>query len=349
MNRKTGVVYAALAAILFGASTPAAKPLLGNASPLLVAGLLYLASGLGLAGVRVVARHAMPVETPLRKSDWPSLTGAIVFGGIIGPALLMTGLAHTSAATASLLLNVEAFATAAIALLIFREHASARTILGMLAIVLGALALAWNGKPSTGTVSGPLAIVGACVAWALDNNLTRNIAASDALQIASIKSLVAGAFNTALALVLAHARLPSGGVLAGVAVIGFIGYGLSLVCYIVALRHLGTARTAAYFSAAPFVGAAIAIAAGSAVLDARFAIAAALMATGVLLHATEHHSHEHVHERVEHEHLHVHDEHHRHEHSPADPPGEPHAHVHRHDVLAHAHAHFPDDHHRHAH
>lgn len=342
-------MYAASAAILFGASTPAAKPLLGTASPLLVAGLLYLGSGFGLAFLRFMRRNNAPVETPLRASDWPSLAVAIIFGGIAGPALLMTGLARTTAATASLLLNIETVATAIIAWVVFREHASRRTVLGMLAIVAGATFLSWTGRPSADTALGPLAIAGACIAWALDNNFTRNVAASDALQIASAKSLVAGAFNTALALVLSHAALPSAVVLAGAAAIGFIGYGVSLVWYIVGLRHLGTARTAAYFSLAPFIGAAVAVAAGSAVIDARFAAAAVLMAGGVFLHVTEHHSHEHAHEAIEHEHLHVHDEHHRHEHSPADPPGEPHAHVHRHEQLLHAHAHFPDDHHRHEH
>lgn len=344
-----GALYAIAAAALFGASTPAAKLLLGDASPLLIAGLLYLGSGLGLVLVRLGRRRTELLEAPLRGSDWLWLGGATLFGGILGPVLLMTGLAQSTAATASLLLNVEAVATALIAWLVFREHASGRTVVGMALVLLGAAMLTWTGKPTLSGLFGPLMIVAACLAWAIDNNLTRNISGSDAVQIASVKSLVAGLVNTGLAFLVMHAAIPDIKVLIGATLIGFLGYGVSLVCYIFALRNLGTARTAAYFSTAPFIGAAIAAAMGSAVLDARFFIASAFMLGGVWLHVSEEHGHEHVHEMIEHEHAHIHDEHHQHEHSPADPPGEPHSHRHKHDALVHAHVHFPDLHHRHTH
>jgi drug/metabolite transporter (DMT)-like permease len=343
-----GAFYAAGAAALFGASTPAAKVLLGSVPPSLLAGLLYLGSGIGLLCLWL-ARRRTAVETPIARRDLWWLAGATLFGGIIGPVLLMFGLARTAAATASLLLNVEGIATALIAWLAFREHASRRTVFGMFLILLGAIMLSWQGHATVVNFIGPLAIAGACIAWAIDNNLTRNIAGSDAVQIAAIKSLVAGAVNTLLAIVFAHANLPSAGTVLAAAAVGFVGYGLSLVLYILGLRELGTARTGAYFSTAPFIGAAMSVAIGSAVVDTRFVFAAVLMFAGVWLHVTERHEHEHMHEAVEHEHSHVHDAHHQHEHSPGDPLGEPHSHRHKHTPLTHAHAHFPDEHHRHAH
>jgi len=261
----------------------------------------------------------------------------------------MNGLMRTSAATTSLLLNVEAVATALIAWIVFREHASRRTIAGMLLIVLGAVILGWNRTPAAGSLIGPLVIIAACVASGIDNNLTRNISSGDAVEIALVKTFVGGAVNTTLAFVVLHSHVPKPTIVAGAAIVGFFGYGLSLVLYIVAMRHLGTARTGAYFSTAPFIGAVIAVAVGSALTDWRFLLSAALMGAGVLLHLTERHAHAHFHERTEHEHAHLHDAHHQHEHTAVDPPGEPHTHRHVHETLAHSHEHFPDTHHRHSH
>ena len=348
MKRHSGAVYGIAAAVLFGASTPAAKPLLGNASPLLLAGLLYLGSGFGLFLIRA-ARRTVANEAPLRGYDWLWLGAATFFGGILGPVVLMTGLARSTAATASLLLNLEAVATALVAWLAFREHASRRTVTGMTLILAGAVVLAWSGKPSLNDIAGPLAIAAACVAWAFDNNLTRRISASDPLQIAMSKSLAAGIVNTALALTIARSALPNATIVAGAALIGFFGYGVSLVCYILALRHVGTARTGAYFATAPFVGAGIAAAMGSVTASPQFFVSTVLMIGGVWLHLTEHHSHEHAHEAIQHEHAHVHDEHHQHAHAADDPAGDPHVHQHRHEPIVHEHAHFPDIHHHHGH
>jgi drug/metabolite transporter (DMT)-like permease len=316
--------------------------------PSLLAGLLYLGSGIGLCLLWII-RGRTAAQTPIGRRDLPWLAAATLFGGIIGPVLLMFGLARSTAATASLLLNVEGIATALIAWLAFREHAARRTVFGMFLILLGAVLLSWQGHPTLVNLIGPLAIVGACIAWAIDNNLTRNIAGSDAVQIAAIKSLVAGSVNTMLAIVVVHAGFLSIGPVLAAAAVGFVGYGLSLVLFILGLRELGTARTSAYFSTAPFIGAAISVGIGSGVVDWRFAIAAVLMLSGVWLHVTERHEHVHTHEEIEHEHIHVHDEHHQHTHSAGDPVGEPHSHRHRHRPLTHAHAHFPDEHHRHAH
>lgn len=333
-------------AALFGASTPLAKLLAGEMPAALLAALLYLGSGLGLSAW-LVARPRALAGAPLARADWPWLAAAIAAGGVVAPLLLVLGLQRTAASTASLLLNLEAVLTAALAWVVFRENVDRRVFAGMLAIVAGAVILSWSEAPRAGAIHGPALVAGACLGWALDNNFTRKVSGADAATIAALKGLIAGTVNLALAMALG-AALPSGAVLAAAGAVGFLGYGVSLALFVVALRHLGTARTGAYFSVAPFFGAALALALGEPA-GAAFWIAAALMAAGVWLHVTEVHEHEHTHEALEHTHPHVHDEHHRHEHHFAWDGREPHVHPHRHEPLAHSHRHYPDLHHRHEH
>ena len=346
MNTR-GVWLALLAAALFGASTPVAKALLTENSPQLLAGLLYLGSGTGLLVVWLIRRGGRH-ETSLSRNDLPWLAGAIAVGGVIGPLLLMYGLLRTPASSASLLLNLEAVFTSVIAWLLFREHVPLRIAAGMLAIVAGGGLLSWQGQVHWGTISGPLTIAAACLCWAIDNNLTQKVSAADPVQIAQLKGLIAGLVNTTFAFSLG-ARLPAMLPLTGALLVGFLGYGLSLVCFVLALRQLGTARTGAYFSLAPFIGAGLSLILYREQPTWPFLSAAALMGLGLWLHLSERHEHWHEHELLEHSHAHVHDEHHRHEHSPEDPPEEPHIHVHRHERLRHAHPHYPDIHHRHPH
>ncbi|MDX2081259.1 MAG: DMT family transporter [Terrimicrobiaceae bacterium] len=346
------IANALLAALLFGASTPVAKIALASANPLLVAGLLYLGSGVGLALSRVVfsafGKNRPRREVSLRRADLPWLAGAILAGGVAAPALLLVGLSSTSASAASLLLNLEAVATAAIAWMVFRENVDRRVGGGFLCILLGGILLSLPHGSGVSLSSGALLIALACLCWGIDNNLTRKIAGSDSLQIAMWKGLIAGSVNFGLAFA-TGAEFPAATVTLTVALIGFLGYGVSLVLFVRALRDLGAARTSACFSTAPFAGATLAFAVGQGRLDWAFCAAGVLMLIGVWLHATERHEHLHVHESQEHEHLHFHDEHHRHDHGPDDPPGEPHAHRHQHARLAHSHAHYPDLHHRHEH
>jgi drug/metabolite transporter (DMT)-like permease len=343
------VISALTAAALFGLSTPLAKIMVGVTDPWLLAGLFYLGSGVGLAALRFgLGRQRRHTETPLARQDGPWLAGAILFGGVVGPILLMVGLARTEATTASLLLTMEGVATALIAWFAFRENFDRRIALGMALIVTGAVVLARQGDLSFGDLLGPLAIVGACIAWGLDNNLTRKVALADPLQIAMLKGLVAGPVSLALAL-LAGAAFPTPAAIAAAVLVGFFGYGVSLVLFVVPLRHLGTARTGAYFSTAPFLGAAVALPLLGEPLTLQLAVAGLLMASGVWLHLSERHEHEHEHEPLTHSHRHVHDEHHRHAHDATDPPGEPHSHRHVHARLRHAHPHVPDAHHRHRH
>ena len=346
-----GVVLALAAALLFGVSAPFAKLLLRGAAPQLLAGVLYLGSGLGLGAVWLARRRRQSREAPLTRHDAPWFAGAIAFGGVLGPLLLMTGLARTPASSASLLLNLEGVFTAALAWFVFRENFDRRIALGMVAIVAGGAVLSWSGRVELGGLGGPLLVAGATFCWAVDNNLTQKVSAGDPVQIAMLKGLVAGSVNTSIALALGAAwpTLPR---LAGALVLGFLSYGVSLALFVLALRLLGTARTGAYFSSAPFVGAVVSLLVFRERPGLAFAAAAALMGLGVWLHVTERHEHEHHHDAMAHEHAHVHDEHHQHAHDPGDPPvTDPtaHSHPHRHAPLVHTHPHYPDIHHRHGH
>ena len=339
------------AAILFGATTPLAKLLLKGVGPVLLAGLFYLGSGMGLFLVRCVGgqrRILLAHEAPLRRQDLPALAGAILCGGLVAPVLLLLGLRETSAGTASLLLNLETALTVLFAWFLFGEPFDRRILLGVCCTVAGAVVLSWTGR-GTGIPSWRgVSIVGACAAWALDNNLTRRISGGDPVQVAMIKGLVAGSVNLVLALSMGS-KLPAAASVIGSFLVGLFGYGLSLVLFILALRGIGAARTSVYFSTAPFIGALIALAALREPLNPSLAIAGGLMALGIWLHVSERHEHEHRHAATEHDHRHVHDEHHAHAHAPETAPGEPHAHPHRHAPLLHAHPHFPDLHHRHDH
>lgn len=347
----SGVMYAIAAALLFGASTPLAKTLLGTTDPLMLAGLLYCGSGAGLALVQCVRGLDSSNERPV---DWPAglelcwLGAAIFLGGIVAPVLLLYGLQAMPASSASLLLNLESVLTALFAWFLFRENFDRRIATGMAAIVAGGLVLSWAPGGAAGMSAAAGLVAAACACWALDNNLTRRVAHRDPLVIAASKGLVAGAVNVGLALHFGRA-LPPLDVVAGALAVGFAGYGVSLVLFVLALRHLGTARTGAYFAVAPFFGALYALLVLHEPVSLQLAVAGALMALGVWLHVSERHEHRHVHEPLDHAHAHVHDEHHRHAHDFAWDGAEPHAHRHVHDRTAHRHRHVPDIHHRHHH
>jgi drug/metabolite transporter (DMT)-like permease len=348
MNR-SAVVCALLSAALFGLSTPAAKLLIGSVDPWLLAALFYAGSGLGLALVRLLLSRLGPRrEAPLAARDVPWLAGAIFFGGVLGPILLMAGLRATDASSASLLLTFEGVATALIAWFVFRENFDRRIALGMLLIALGAAVLAWPERAGWTGLVGPVLIVAACVAWGVDNNLTRKVSLADPMQTAMLKGLIAAPVTFLLALSQGVA-LPALDTTLAAAAVGFLGYGVSLVLFVTALRHLGTARTGAYYATAPFLGAVCAVAFLGEEPSAKLLAAGLLMAVGVWLHLTERHAHEHGHEPMEHSHRHMHDAHHQHAHGPDDPPGEPHTHGHVHARLRHTHPHVPDSHHRHTH
>lgn len=354
-NRPFMQVHAALpalaAAALFGASTPLAKLLVGDVSPNLLAGLLYLGCGAGLGLLllwRIVRAPACRSELRIARRELPWLLGAVVAGGVVAPPLLMAGLATTPGTTASLLLNVEGAFTALIAWLVFKENADRYVVLGFAAILLGGVLLSWAPGPAASAAPGAVLIVAACLAWAVDNNLTRKVSNNDAMLLACIKGLIAGTCNTAVAWFFG-APLPTLPAASASLVVGFAGYGLSLTLFVVALRRLGTARTGAYFSVAPLFGVVLSLLLWPEMPSLLFWAAALLMAAGVWLHVRETHEHAHTHEALDHAHRHRHDAHHLHTHDFDWDGHEPHAHRHVHEALTHKHPHYPDIHHRHQH
>lgn len=342
--RQPGVAAALMAALLFGMGTPLAKLLLQDVNPWMMAGLLYAGAGTGLMLYRRLVK-APAVRLQRREALW--LAGAVLAGGVCGPVLLMFGLTGMSASGASLLLNAEGAFTALLAWFIFGENFDRRIALGMSAVLGGAVLLSWPAEMRFSGLWPALTVLGACLSWGIDNNLTRKVSLADATWIATVKGLTAGLVNLSLALLLG-AHFPSTLHLLCAMLLGLFAYGVSLALFVVSLRHLGSARTGAYFSVAPFFGAAIAVFLGDPV-TLSLLLAGALMAGGVWLHLTEDHSHAHMHEPLEHEHAHKHDEHHQHTHEIPEAAGTRHTHLHRHAPLRHRHSHFPDAHHRHDH
>lgn len=342
-------IYAVLAAVLFGASTPFAKILLGEVQPVFLAGLLYLGSGLSLMLVYLLRDRSQKAAPPLVLSDVPWLAGAVLFGGIFAPVFLMMGLSTITASAASLLLNFEGVFTALLAWIVFREHFSARTVVGMTLIVAAGVVLSW---PEAGPAIfiGSVTIIGACLCWGIDNNFTQKVSAGNPVFIGAVKGIVAGAVNLGIGISLGAVFPPFLASVVSIAV-GCVGYGVSLVLFVLSLRHIGTARTGAYFSIAPFVGAAASIMVLHEPFGINFFVVALLMGAGVWLHLTEKHLHEHVHGMITHIHSHSHDTHHRHSHDfrVNEDEDSHHTHLHVHEPSSHDHQHYPDIHHRHEH
>lgn len=352
MPGHSGIAAALLSALLFGVSTPLAKILVVDVPPVALAGLLYLGSGVGLMAWRWLRQRSSARlesrEAPLARGDWGWLAGAILAGGVIAPVLLMLGLTRSPGSVAALLLNLEGVFTAVIAWFVFRENVDRRIAAGFFLIVGAGVLLSWEGASENGLPLGSLLVMAACLGWAIDNNLTQRVSGNDPVQVAGIKGLVAGCINLALAWFTGWKPVSLPVVSAALGV-GLLGYGVSLSLFVRALRHLGTARTGAYFSVAPFFGAAMALIILSERPGSMFWVAALMMAAGVWVHITERHEHVHRHERLVHGHAHRHDEHHQHEHDEGYNSGEPHTHTHEHAPLVHSHSHYPDLHHRHRH
>jgi len=341
MSRR-GVVRCLLAAVLFGAAAPAASVLAGEMSTLVLAGLLYL--GAALAVLPSVAGHR-PARDSIR-AGWRPLTVAVVFGGALGPALLVGGLARISAATGSLLLNFELVATLTIAAVVFREHLGRRLVVAAGLIATAGVLLVW--QPGVAFDVGGLLIIGACVCWGIDNSVTARIDQLSPEQITFTKGAVAGTVNVILGLAVATAAgLDLRQVLAALA-IGALGYGASITLWIKGARDLGAARGQVIFATAPFIGAVLAWTVLHQPISPAQALAVPIAGIGVALALRTSHEHTHRHAPLEHEHEHAHDDGH-HEHVHAGAALERHNHRHRHDRVEHAHDHVPDLHHRHAH
>ncbi|HVE83869.1 MAG TPA: DMT family transporter [Myxococcales bacterium] len=344
-TRLRGAAFGLAAAALFGASAPAAKVLLGGMGPLALAGLLYAGAALALTGVRL-ARRGPGREARLSRSDAPLLAVVAVAGGVLGPVLMLVGLQRLPAMTASLLLNLEAPLTMLLAVSAFREHLSRRELLGAALVIGGGAALGAQPGALAGSWPGVAAIFAACLCWGLDNNLTQRLSGKDPVAVVQWKAGFAGACALGLAAALGE-RVPAAGQVGAALVLGSLSYGASIVLDAHALRLLGAAREAAFFATAPFVGAAISVAALGERPSLPDAAGALAMVAGVAVLVRARHGHAHTHEAMEHDHLHVHDEHHRHAHDGE--VAEPHAHPHAHAQLTHDHPHVSDAHHRHRH
>jgi drug/metabolite transporter (DMT)-like permease len=349
-TRFAPIIQALTAALLFGASAPLAKLLLGEVQPIPLAAFLYLGSGLGLLSLKGYQRfiqRSTEREAQIQKADLPWLVGAILAGGVAAPIILLFSLQKTPAATASLLLNFEGVATTLIAALLFKESISRRAGWAMALITLSGIFLSINPNATWGFSLGAIGILAACLLWGLDNNFTRNISAKDPLMIVTLKGLGAGSFSLGLALILGQ-QIPVPGIILGALLLGSLSYGLSIVLFIHAMRGLGAARTSTLFGAAPLAGMGLSFLLFRELPNWLFLIAFPLMLLGTLFLLGEEHEHHHLHALTVHEHAHVHtDGHHNHDH--AGEYAEKHSHIHQHSDLDHAHDHLPDLHHRHTH
>lgn len=354
--QRRGQLAGLAAAVLFGCSAPLISTLTGAGSALSIAGLLYAGATVALLAVRLI--RGTRAETPVSRRDIPALAALTVLGGVVGPVALVLGLARLSAAAGSLLLNLEAVFTLAIAVLLGREHLGRRGMVSAGLTIAGAVLLSEGSLAGASWIGGAL-IALATLAWGIDNNLSQRLSLRDPLQIATLKAAGASLPMLSLALLLGQRFPPLPATLA-LLVIGALGYGISIWLDLLALRDLGAAREAVLFATAPFVGALFSLLVLGDTATPTLLLAAALMAAGVVLLLREQHSHWHSHEPLEHAHRHRHDPgggdpHHEHHHHPEDLEGieadRPfwHAHDHRHGELEHAHPHVSDAHHRHRH
>jgi drug/metabolite transporter (DMT)-like permease len=345
----SGALYALIAAGLFGISPTLTKMVIGDWSPILIAGILYLGSGIGL--LVIIKYQKIDAKSEFQKLSnihrW-KLLGAIISGGILAPICLSYGIQLASAFEVSLLLNLESVTTTLIAALVFKEYIGRRVWIGKALIIAGALALSVHPGGRFLFSQASLLVVAACIFWGIDNNLTRDVDALSPSLLACTKGLTAGAFNTALAISLG-ATLLTPKLLLATLTIGAFCYGLSLVLFILALRLVGSSRTSTYFASGPFFGALFAVVVLGDVPTWISWWAMGLMGLGVILLLREDHTHEHTHEELEHTHSHIHDEHHEHNHLGSEEGAEFHSHPHVHSALKHSHQHTPDIHHRHSH
>ncbi len=346
------MLQALLAAMLFGASAPLAKLLLGEVEPISLAAFLYLGSGIGVLLFKAIQRRSLgntDSEAQIKRADWGWLAGSVFVGGVAAPIVLLFSLRSTPASTGSLLLNFEGVATTLIAAFFFKEAMSRSAVWAILCVTAASILLSWDTSGQWGFSLGALGIISACVLWGIDNNLTRNISAKDPLSIVLVKGFGAGSFSLLLTLLLDHSmpRLP---IVLGAMLLGSISYGMSIVLFIRAMRSLGAARTSALFGTAPLAGAALSFLVFHETPNMLFFVALPFVIVAAFLLFREKHAHKHTHEAITHEHRHRHDDgHHNHDHPGMLSRSLTHSHVHAHESMEHEHPHLPDIHHRHIH
>lgn len=353
INKIYPMLQALLAALLFGASAPIAKIFLGEVAPIPLAAFLYLGSGSGLLIYQLILRllnKNVSNEAPLAISDIPWLTGAVIFGGVIAPIVLMYSLKITPASTASLLLNFEGIATTLLAAIFFKEGIGKRILIAIICITLSSILLSWDFNNQWGISLGALGIICACFCWGIDNNFTRNISAKNPYNIVIIKGFGAGLFSLILGIFIGTS-IPNVIIVIKIMILGCFSYGISIVLFVLAMRNLGSARTSAFFGTSPFIGAALSFILLRDMPNKMFIFSVPIMLIGTILLLKEDHNHKHVHQHIIHEHRHFHgDNHHDHTHESGDVPSNGyHSHIHEHNNFEHEHTHTPDIHHRHSH
>ncbi len=337
-----GGLLAVVAALAFGITTPLVERFGRASSPFATATLLYAG-----AALTTLFRPRARSEAHVRRRHVPRLVAVAVLGALVAPVCLAWGLHHTSAATASLLLNLEALFTVLLAFVLYREPIGGRVLAAVALMVGGGACLVLEGARGGSVGLGALAVVFATLGWALDNTLTRPLSGLDPTEVVRWKAALGAALGFALAWT-EHAPFPPARDAVALLACGAVGYGLSLRLYLRAQRRIGAARTGSIVAVAPFLGAAAAFALGDRSGGILTALGAVLFAAAVYLHLTEKHGHLHAHAALEHEHAHRHDDgHHDHVHDP--PIAGEHSHVHRHEPRVHEHPHAPDDHHGHSH
>lgn len=342
------ILFALLAAVLFGLCAPVSKLLLVDLSPTFMAALLYLGAGFGMLFVRMagVLRRKPLTEAKMTRKELPYAT-AMVLLDIAAPIFLMAGLTMTTASTASLLNNFEIVATSAIAMVFFREPLNKRMWLAILLIVVSSIILTVEDLQNLALSTGSLLILAACLCWGIENNCTRMLSLKDPLQIVIIKGFGSG-FGALLISLWANGIHGSVPFIMLALLLGFVSYGLSIFFYVSAQRELGAARTSIYYAAAPFIGVVISWVVLRDAITGSFLIALTIMLIGTYFAISEKHKHPHAHVEETHAHRHSHsDGHHTHHHN-GEISGE-HSHEHTHEAMEHTHTHMPEIHHQHTH
>lgn len=342
------IIFAILAALLYGISAPISKILLRELSPTMMAALLYLGAGIGMLMVSVFKSLSGKerIEARITKREIPYVVGMIVLD-IAAPIFLMIGLTMTTSSNVSLLNNFEIVATSMIALFIFKEAVGKRMWTAILLITLSSVLLSFEDIRHFSLSLGSVFVILASLSWGLENNCTRKLSIKDPIQVVVIKGFGSG-FGALIIAGISGAYSANILYILITLLLGFVAYGMSIYLYISAQRDLGAARTSAYYATAPFIGVVISWIVLKEPITSTFIFALIVMLFGTYFAVTENHAHRHNHIPVTHEHKHSHtDGHHNHRHK-ENVIGE-HSHEHTHEPLVHEHAHLPDLHHRHSH
>jgi drug/metabolite transporter (DMT)-like permease len=344
MHKHT-IIQAILSAALFGAATPASKWLLAGLTPFQLAGFLYLGAAFAVAPA-FFRRNALSLPLISDKPNRLRLLGAVVFGGILGPVLLLFGLNLAEAGSVSLWLNLELAATVVIGVFFFRDHLSANGWIGVIAAIFAASLLSWS--QGIANISAGALVLLACICWGLDNHLTALIDGITPSQSTFWKGLIAGSVNLSIGIALDPLNLDARTIVAAL-LVGALSYGASIVLYIRSAQGMGATRAQVIFSSAPFFGVLLSVLCLGESISGVHLIATAIFIAAITLLLRDNHSHVHVHKSLRHKHSHRHDDgHHNHYHQDVSPSVR-HTHYHEHPHLEHKHPHWPDLHHRHSH